>query len=209
LTAINRSAKGEKKVPLFLTNAKESPDIDTIKLYFAQQGIPDIAFPLFCSDSEFNTQSIDGCYFVILPPKPTDMAIILREIVANKEITIITFREPISDLTTIEDIARMIKGLKRPDELDFDFEEANTHYIDREEFETERSLWRKRALLYQDFLRLSKTVQQKEYYDIIDWYHKEYEILPTWYKRFGHIIKVIMGKRSLGSLFSNKKKYNN
>src|SRR6266496_42759 len=44
LTTINMSAKGEKKVPLFLTNAKESLDIDTIKLYFAQQGIPDIAF---------------------------------------------------------------------------------------------------------------------------------------------------------------------
>jgi len=36
---------------------------------------------------------------------------------------------------------------------------------------------------------------------IIDWYNKEYEILPLWYKRFGHIIKVIMGKRKFKSLF--------
>jgi hypothetical protein len=39
-------------------------------------------------------------------------------------------------------------------------------------------------------------------------YHYEYEILPTWYKRFGHIIKVIIGKRTFRSLFNdNVKKY--
>ena len=39
-------------------------------------------------------------------------------------------------------------------------------------------------------------------------YHNEYEILPLWYKRFGHIIKVITGKRTFRSLFNdNVKKY--
>jgi hypothetical protein len=39
-------------------------------------------------------------------------------------------------------------------------------------------------------------------------YHNEYEILPLWYKRFGHILKVIMGKRTFRSLFKdNVKKY--
>lgn len=42
-----------------------------------------------------------------------------------------------------------------------------------------------------------------------DFYHKEYEILPLWYKRFGHLIKVFMGKRSFRSLYDDKvKKYN-
>jgi len=41
-----------------------------------------------------------------------------------------------------------------------------------------------------------------------DFYHNEYEILPLWYKRFGHLIKVLMGKRSFRSLFDDKvKKY--
>jgi len=40
------------------------------------------------------------------------------------------------------------------------------------------------------------------------YYDKEYEILPLWYKQLGHIIKVIMGKRSFRSLFNdNVKKY--
>jgi hypothetical protein len=39
-------------------------------------------------------------------------------------------------------------------------------------------------------------------------YKTEYEILPMWYKRFGHIIKVVMGKRSFRSLFDdNVQKY--
>lgn len=38
------------------------------------------------------------------------------------------------------------------------------------------------------------------------YYDKEYEVLPIWYKRVGHLLKVIMGKRSFRSLFTNKTK---
>jgi len=51
-------------------------------------------------------------------------------------------------------------------------------------------------------------IQKEERIKGIEWYHYEYEILPLWYKRFGHIIKVIMGKRTFRSLFNdNVKKY--
>jgi hypothetical protein len=41
-----------------------------------------------------------------------------------------------------------------------------------------------------------------------NYYNNEYEILPLWYKRLGHIIKVFMGKRSFRSLLSDRvKKY--
>lgn len=81
-------------------------------------------------------------------------------------------------------------------------------YVERDEFEMEIELWKNRALLYQDFLALSKKVQEKEHYDVIDWYQKEYEILPLWYKRFGHILKVLLGKRTFKSLYRDDvKKY--
>jgi len=52
-------------------------------------------------------------------------------------------------------------------------------------------------------------MQKKQTADNVEWYHHEYEILPTWYKRIGHLIKVMMGKRTFRSLFSDKvKKYN-
>jgi hypothetical protein len=37
--------------------------------------------------------------------------------------------------------------------------------------------------------------------NIQQWYDKEYETLPLWYKRFGHLVKVMRGKRSFKSLF--------
>lgn len=53
-----------------------------------------------------------------------------------------------------------------------------------------------------------RTKYKDDYENLFKWYHNEYEVLPLWYKRFGHIIKVIMGKRSFRSLFSDDvKKY--
>jgi hypothetical protein len=49
---------------------------------------------------------------------------------------------------------------------------------------------------------------QDEALKINEFYHYEYEILPMWYKKVGHLLKVIMRKRSFRSLFNNNvKKY--
>lgn len=51
---------------------------------------------------------------------------------------------------------------------------------------------------------------KKQVAELMDFYNTEYEVLPLWYKRLGHILKVVMGKRSFRSLFSDKvKKYRN
>jgi hypothetical protein len=55
-----------------------------------------------------------------------------------------------------------------------------------------------------------RTKYKDDYENLFKWYHNEYEILPLWYKRFGHVLKVLMGKRSFRSLFSDDvKKYKN
>jgi len=44
--------------------------------------------------------------------------------------------------------------------------------------------------------------------EIQDYYTREYEILPLWYKQLGHLIKVLTGKRTFRSLFRDDvKKY--
>jgi hypothetical protein len=44
--------------------------------------------------------------------------------------------------------------------------------------------------------------------EIQDFYNREYETLPLWYKRLGHIVKVLSGKRTFRSLFRDDvKKY--
>jgi hypothetical protein len=56
--------------------------------------------------------------------------------------------------------------------------------------------------------QLYLSIQKAERANALEWYHYEYEILPLWYKRFGHIIKVLAGKRTFKSLFSDSvKKY--
>jgi hypothetical protein len=51
-------------------------------------------------------------------------------------------------------------------------------------------------------------IQKGESKYLLEWYKYEYEILPVWYKQIGHLIKVLMGKRSLKSLFRDDvKKY--
>lgn len=56
----------------------------------------------------------------------------------------------------------------------------------------------------------SNSINEKRVIEITNFYHYEYEILPKWFKRLGHLIKVVMGKRSLKSLVNdNVEKYKN
>jgi hypothetical protein len=58
---------------------------------------------------------------------------------------------------------------------------------------------------YNEILRSEHSTKELQKY-----YDHEYEILPKWYKRFGHILKVITGKRTFRSLFNDDvKKYKN
>lgn len=61
---------------------------------------------------------------------------------------------------------------------------------------------------YYSFYTQPESGYKKKIDEIAEFYNNEYEILPLWYKRFGHIIKVLSGKRSFRSLFNdNVKKY--
>jgi hypothetical protein len=56
---------------------------------------------------------------------------------------------------------------------------------------------------YVDVLRSDHAAKE-----IQEFYNREYEILPLWYKRFGQVLKVLTGKRTFSSLFrDNVKKY--
>lgn len=44
---------------------------------------------------------------------------------------------------------------------------------------------------------LELSAGSKEVTEILQFYHTEYEILPLWYKRFGHLLKFMIGRRKL------------
>jgi hypothetical protein len=73
-----------------------------------------------------------------------------------------------------------------------------------EEYEHELHLGK----IAEESAQLYLTMQKEQTLTNVDWYFREYEILPGWYKKFGHLIKVLTGKRTFRSLFSNNaKKY--
>lgn len=68
-------------------------------------------------------------------------------------------------------------------------------------FETKEDLENQK--IYLEFFK-----NQDEAKKINDFYYHEYEVLPLWYKQFGHIIKAILGKRTWRSLWDNNSKNN-
>lgn len=65
---------------------------------------------------------------------------------------------------------------------------------------------REERQILQELLELSNKHDEVNY--ILRFYRNEYEVLPLWYKRIGHIVKVLLGKRSFRSLFDKSvKKY--
>jgi len=204
LIALNKSSSGQKIIPIFSEAhyQNESLNIEEFRAYLDHQGLHNVKLPIF--DYSINgIQTIDNFSLFVMAEQPTELR---NEFSENREYattTIIAFRKEITDLTIIADLKKQIISNERNNILNTDISQF---YMEKEELELERELWKKRTLLYQDFLSLSKKIQEKEYYDVINWYHKEYEILPLWYKRLGHIIKVIMGKRNFRSLFSDNVK---
>ncbi len=202
LLIMNPSFKRDIIIPVLGENYNSAIElaINEIKIYLKQQGLAGIEFPFF-NTSLNQDQTVGKCYIITVPP--------LNNFLQNEAFSQAhTFI--ILSLTAIASMDAFSTWRK-----DFNFETISnlaygihSDYILKEEFDSERSLWKKRVAVYQEFLSLSKKVQEAEYYEVLNWYKREYEILPLWYKQFGHIIKVIMGKRSFRSLFDDTvKKY--
>ncbi|MEO5683251.1 MAG: hypothetical protein ABIQ88_11460 [Chitinophagaceae bacterium] len=185
------SFAGEIVIPVLCAQTSEQQAVNTeeIKKYFLGQGVKIVYMPLF-NQHEMRLQQVGSFTYYVQDdnssrPKTAGFTIITPVLPG---MNLSTFNNHISRAqTTIATTASF-----------------HENYIERIIFDEEIKNWEKRSLLYRDFLALSKSVQEKEYYEVLNWYHKEYEALPLWYKRFGHIIKVMMGKRSFKSLFTNK-----
>jgi hypothetical protein len=79
--------------------------------------------------------------------------------------------------------------------------EKELSYLRRKQASTETELNNHKQ--YVEVLRSDHAAKELQ-----DYYTHEYEILPLWYKRFGHILKVLTGKRTFQSLFRDDvKKY--
>jgi hypothetical protein len=124
----------------------------------------------------------------------------------DKNPTEIHFLVSAKENEAIEIFNSMLEKEKALQETE-DYEIANGFYQKQkliEEYKHELSL----KLVNEMNIQLYLNIQKEQAANSLKWYYNEYEILPRWYKQFGHIIKVLMGKRSFRSLFNDDvKKY--
>ncbi len=207
LLALNKIS-AEKRVLPVLIDGREQPqfiNIEVLQNYLIKQGLTGIQLPVF-NCSENGLQTVDDCSLFVVKDQLKEVQYAGSEMLSNSGMVNITFSyELIKEIEINEPLINNINDFERYRVINSAIPSGNTH---EEELNWELELWKRRTGLYKEFLSLSKHIQEQEYYDLHNWYKNEYEILPLWYKRFGHIIKVIMGKRSFKSLFSDKvKKY--
>ena len=203
---LNTSMKRQGVIPIF-SNAQYSVSpviIDQVQNYFNQQGLCNIIFPIF--NYSIIGGQIDNNYALFV--NESGLVDIQNDFVKNNqkvEAIIIIVKKEGDELISLINLKAQIDDDEKNNYFN---EDISQFYVKKEEYEFEITLWKERTLLYQDFLSLSKKVQEQEYYEVLNWYKNEYEILPLWYKQLGHIIKVIMGKRNFRSLLNdNVKKY--
>lgn len=72
------------------------------------------------------------------------------------------------------------------------FEKTEDNYI----------LQTRKLSIAESFVEIAKNKYKDDYEALFEYYHKEYEVLPVWFKRLGHIIKVLTGHRKFKSLIS-------
>jgi len=120
---------------------------------------------------------------------------------------------------SIESISDLIGKLEKTEEVMMKkysqtaglLKELNKYISERKKLSFEEGKLKKKLesiQIYNSVYSEPETLNRKRISDIVKFYKNEYEILPLWYKRFGHALKVITGKRTFRSLFNdNVKKY--
>jgi hypothetical protein len=199
LTMADQFTSGKKIIPFFTDNTGDSrPGTLAISNYFQQQGQADIEFAVFqTAGSQLNNKLLvaDLNWLKVFGKEEEDKYSGTRQIIL-----------PVDKTRTLAEQMAYIGKLAADNPYIKTFFSAIQSGTKNSQLQYEALLWEKRAGLYLSFIELGKKVGESEYYDMRKWYHDEYEVLPLWYKRFGHILKVLKGKRTFRSLFSDKVK---
>ena len=188
---------GNNRISVFaLASNEQSLTLQSIKDYFAFQGEPIdfISFDLHTPQIQKDTLLLNWSQLKNLDKKQT------ADYYTRKVSRLIIFDNTVN--ASIETGA--IKALLQENPLAYLLFEMVALQNNQNWSLHQSELWQNRASLYLSFIALGKKVGEQEYYDIKNWYHTEYEVLPLWFKRLGHIVKVVIGKRSFKSLFADK-----
>lgn len=116
---------------------------------------------------------------------------------------------------TVDDKAEIIEALNLLRKAEGDFREQNPRLYQLARTAQQQASALNKLKMQQLALEAELKYQQ-EHNEILrathpakelqDYYNAQYEILPTWYKRFGHLLKLISGKRAFHSSTKQRKK---
>ncbi len=199
--SLNTLFNGQTTLPIFTNvfNQTTHFNIQPLQTYLADQGLHVVKFPVF-DCSVCGMQTIEDCSLTVIQKEPEKWRKLFNE---NEQTATTRIIASINESNEFIFLGQEIFAVNKLHSAEISIWHL---YENRQEIEHEIELWKKRSALYQDFLSLSKEIQEKEYYDVLNWYTNEYEALPLWYKRFGHIIKAATGKRTWASLFNDNVK---
>ncbi|RYY14546.1 MAG: hypothetical protein EOO04_30045 [Chitinophagaceae bacterium] len=213
---------GESPVFLFYNSKPEhgrGPSFRrTIKNRLSQQGFPSIV-EWGSDDSNGESQFVTGSETDSVSPKiiseqtELDTAWIfehmLRDFSSLSNYLVFDFDSPRNAVSYEKHIALACESYLQKEPL---LSEGLRAYVAQQQ-QQEALLAENRKLKQQQAsdqktINVIRTKYKDDYENLFKWYHNEYEILPMWYKKIGQLIKVLMGKRTFKSLFSDDvKKY--
>jgi hypothetical protein len=172
-------------------------------------------------------QGFEGIYFLNFDESPSPH-IVLKE---NSVLTITNVDAISFSSGDIAAICRILNqyvyfrgdNLENSLELENDLNKKITHFLDsnksydllvgrliqaEKQFEIadhKYLLQTRRLSIAESFVEVAKNKYKNDYESLFEYYQKEYEVLPVWFKRLGHIVKVLTGHRKFKSLFNDKK----
>ena len=192
-----------KSIPVFYDNSNTVlAEQEKIRDYFLKQGEPGVSFV------GFNNGKTEVESNILVADLSVLQSITAHDIVKYRSSEIIRIIIPFRGSCLLKDEMKGCTLLSSDNKYTIEVLRIVTSQMNVNFLEEETALWKRRAMLYLSFLSLVRKVDKSQYYELQAYYDKEYEVLPVWYKRFGHILKVISGKRTFKSLFRDDvKKY--
>jgi len=174
--------------------------------YFQTQGFPDLFFLNFVNQNASNVYLKENSLLTITGIHSTNL-----------------FNGDISAIVRILNQYVYFRGdtLKNTLELENEMNRKIAHFLNEnkdynllikrliqvenqlEKTEDKYIVQSRKLSIAESFVEVAKNKYKDDYESLFEYYHKEYEVLPIWYKRFGHIIKVLTGHRKFKSLISN------
>ena len=195
------NSNNNRSIPVFTNDTESQAGAQEIIRYFKKQGQADVKLVFFELDKVQVKENILMTDVSLLRQFDGDKLADYYDKAVSRVILL-----PVNSVGELKDKLTLLKSIPGDNQHTKLFFAITALRRNSNWVEKQSRLWQQRAKLYLSFVHISKKLDKNQYYELQKWYNNEYEVLPIWYKRLGHVIKVITGKRTFRSLFDDSAK---